>query len=77
MDHAIHTLSELFRQLGLASDAQSIAGFIARHRPLTSAIALPDAPFWKPAQQAFLRQQIAADADWSAWVDDLDVRLRQ
>lgn len=76
MDHAIHTLSELFRQLGLASDATSIAEFIARHRPLDSAIALADAPFWNPAQQDFLRQQIAADADWSEWVDDLDVRLR-
>lgn len=76
MDKSTHTLCDLFKQLGLPSDAAEVDAFIASHRPLDSAVKLSDAPFWNPAQRTLLRQQIEADADWAAWVDGLDARLR-
>lgn len=60
-----HRLQELFDQLGLPSTPDAIDGFITRHRPEALGCALPDAPIWSPAQAAFLREAIAADADWA------------
>ncbi|TXI94666.1 MAG: DUF2789 family protein, partial [Aquabacterium sp.] len=34
MDSAVHTLSELFRQLGLPDTRADVSRFIAIHRPL-------------------------------------------
>ena len=33
------------------------------------------APFWTPAQAAFLSQSMAQDSDWTTVVDGLAVRL--
>lgn len=71
-----HALTELFLQLGLPRDADAIDGFIARHRPLAARVALADAPFWTPSQSAFLREEIARDADWAELIDRLSVMLR-
>lgn len=60
-----HRLQELFDQLGLPSAPEAIDAFISRHRPSALGCALPDAPVWTPAQAAFLREAIAADADWA------------
>ena len=60
-----HPLRELFQQLGLPAEPQAIDNFIARHRPESAGCALADAPVWSPAQAAFLRESIAADADWA------------
>jgi hypothetical protein len=60
-----HALQELFDQLGLPSSPEAIDRFITRHRPASLGCALPDAPVWTPAQAAFLREAIAADADWA------------
>ena len=76
MDQPIHRFSELFAQLGLASDDQAIAQFLAAHRPLADEIALADAPFWTAAQAAFLREELLEDADWAEMVDQLNVALR-
>lgn len=76
MDQPIHRFSELFAQLGLASDAQAIGQFLAAHRPLADGIALADAPFWTAAQAAFLREELLEDADWAEMVDQLNVALR-
>lgn len=76
MEHPVHTLSDLFRQLGLASDAAAIETFIARHQPLPARTALSEADFWNDSQRAFLQESVAADADWAEQVDELDVRLR-
>ncbi len=76
MEHSFHPLSELFAQLGLASDAQSIEAFLAEHRPLRHDIPLPEAPFWSEAQRQFLREAIELDADWAEAVDHLDAMLR-
>ncbi|MFZ2293836.1 MAG: DUF2789 domain-containing protein [Polaromonas sp.] len=77
MDNSIHRFSELFAQLGLPADAQSIGQFIATHAPLASDIDLPDAKFWTPAQAEFLKEEKLEDADWAELVDQLNLALRQ
>jgi hypothetical protein len=76
MDQPNHPFHELFAQLGLPCDAAGIAGFLKTHRPLAGHIALPDAPFWTPAQAAFLRETLLQDTDWSQRVDQLSQALR-
>lgn len=76
MERPIHTLSDLFRQLGLPDQPQDIEQFIARHRPLVPETALADAPFWQADQATFLREEVAEDADWAELVDLLSALLR-
>lgn len=76
MDANLHTMSNLFSQLGLASGPQEIDAFIAAHRPLANDIALYRAPFWSPAQRDFLKSEIIEDADWAGVIDELNARLR-
>ncbi len=76
MESYIHSIKNLFEQLGLASDSQAIEDFISRHKPLPKKIALHDAEFWTPSQAAFLLQAVEEDADWSIIVDNLDNLLR-
>ena len=68
-------LVELFEQLGLPADEPAIDAFVARHRPLPAGQALCDAAFWTSSQAQFLREAIVQDADWSAPVEALAVRL--
>lgn len=76
MESQIHSLANLFAQLGLPTEPGAIEAFIATHSPLPDAIPLADATFWTPAQAAFLKAEIAEDADWSAVVDSLNLQLR-
>lgn len=75
MDTDIHTLADLFRQLGLADDKAAIESFIQKHRPLPGDVALADAPFWSESQAQFLREEKDDDADWAELIDALAVRL--
>ena len=77
MDPSVHSLAQLFAQLGLPHDTASIDAFIGKHAPLPGHVALSDAPFWSPAQSAFLCSELARDADWAEVVDALNVALRQ
>ncbi|SFR44171.1 Protein of unknown function [Marinobacter daqiaonensis] len=76
MEQPNHTLSELFKQLGLPDDNDSIEAFIEEHRPLPESTTLPDAPFWNESQKHFLREEWQEDADWAEMVDTLNNRLR-
>lgn len=76
MEKSVHPLSDLFAQLGLASEPEAIAAFIRTHAPLPEHIRLADAPFWNPAQASFLRDEINEDADWAEVVDQLNAALR-
>jgi formyltetrahydrofolate hydrolase len=76
MEAHLHTLSNLFDQLGLASSPAEIQAFIATHKHLNAAVALCEAPFWTESQAKFLRDQIKQDADWAGVVDKLDASLR-
>jgi len=76
MEHSFHSFSELFKQLGLGSNNQEIEDFLREHVPLPTEVLLSDAPFWSPAQAAFLREARESDSDWSEVVDALNVALR-
>ena len=76
MEHPFHSFSELFKQLGLGSSDEEIEGFLREHMPLPTRMLLSDAPFWSPAQAAFLREAREFDSDWSEVVDALNVVLR-
>jgi hypothetical protein len=75
MESNLHTMSNLFAQLGLSADAAAIEDFIASHRPLGNDIALYRAPFWTAGQRNFLKEEIIGDADWAGVIDELNVRL--
>lgn len=75
MDQHFHPLSQLFDQLGLASDPCSIDQFIASHR-LPADVPLSRAAFWDPSQASFLRESYQQDADWVEAIDQLNQRLR-
>ncbi|PKO37418.1 MAG: DUF2789 domain-containing protein [Betaproteobacteria bacterium HGW-Betaproteobacteria-6] len=76
MQAQLHTMSNLFAQLGLPSEEAGVESFIAAHRPLENEIPLYRAPFWSDAQRTFLKEEIIEDADWSAVIDELNGRLR-
>lgn len=76
MELPVHSMNNLFAQLGLPSDEAAIERFIATHRPLPEGVPLPAAPFWTPSQAAFLREELGEDADWAELVDALSLRLR-
>ena len=75
MEATIHTLNNLFAQLGLPSDEDSITTFIKNHSHLASDIMLSEATFWTPTQAAFLREEILKDADWAEVIDQLNASL--
>lgn len=75
MENQRHTMSNLFAQLGLPSEAAAVDQFIAAHRPLEQGIALYRAPFWSASQRAFLKEEIIEDADWAGVIDELNARL--
>ena len=75
MQPPLPTMHDLFAQLGLPNDEDAVQEFVARHRPLPQNMALPDAPFWTPAQAQFLREQWQRDAEWAEVVDQLNVSL--
>jgi hypothetical protein len=73
----IHTMTNLFAQLGLPSGAPDIQAFIKSHQPLADHIKLNDAPFWNTAQAEFLREEVLDDSDWAGVIDELNSALRQ
>jgi hypothetical protein len=75
MESPVHSMRNLFAQLGLPSDQASIDQFITTHSPLPEGMKLADAPFWTPAQASFLREEILEDADWAEIVDQLNACL--
>ena len=75
MDTNLHTMGNLFAQLGLPASPAAIEEFIGRHRPLGNEVALYRASFWSDAQRAFLKEEIIEDADWAGVIDELNSRL--
>jgi len=74
MDETPKTLENLFSQLGLKSDEQSIETFIADH-PLAEGVELFEAPFWSPSQASFLKEKLLEAGPWALVVDELNARL--
>ncbi len=75
MEASIHTLGNLFAQLGLPSDELAIESFIRTHSHLATNVLLSEASFWTAAQASFLREEILNDADWAEVIDQLNARL--
>lgn len=76
METPIHSLGDLFLQLGLDADPAAIDAFVALHRPLSDRVLLADAPFWDASQARLLREELAKDGDWSGVIDCLNTLLR-
>lgn len=77
MEAHIHDLTSLFDQLGLPSEPAAIDRFIAGHRPLPPGVLTHEAPFWTPAQAAFLQESMLQDSDWAEIVDTLNEELHK
>jgi hypothetical protein len=75
MNHVHHNLEDLFAQLGLKNDADSIEHFISLHRPMPNEIALYRAPIWTSAQRTFLKEELIGDGEWALAIDELNRRL--
>lgn len=74
MDTLMHTMPNLFLQLGLNNDEQAISDFI-RHNQLFDNEPLQNAHIWTPAQAAFIEECLAEDSDWAEVVEQLNVLL--
>jgi hypothetical protein len=68
-------MSSLFDQLGVVSDEQSIARFIASKAPLDGDVQLHEATFWSASQAQFLREGTLEDAEWVVIIDALNSEL--
>ena len=75
MEAHIHSMANLFAQLGLSTDPMDIENFIVAQGPLSRGTTVESAPFWTEAQKAFLKEEIIWDADWAGVVDELNSRL--
>ncbi|MCH1928851.1 DUF2789 domain-containing protein [Shewanella sp. A25] len=76
MDTTPVDLSHLFEQLGLDNQPQAMSTFIASHK-LSAQTHLSDAPFWSAAQKSFIVEALAADAEWTELIEQLDTQLRK
>lgn len=76
MDTSLHTMENLFLQLGLDNSEAAIEHFIKQHA-LPVGIKLEDAYFWSASQAAFITECLSQDSDWAEVVDQLNVQLRQ
>lgn len=76
MNSSNPTMSDLFGQLGLANDEQSIDRFCEQNQGLSDQVRLEHAPFWNSAQASFLASAWDEDAEWAELIDQLNARLR-
>jgi hypothetical protein len=74
MDTSQHDFAGLFAQLGLPNEPAAMRAFVAAHA-LPAGQALAEAPFWSPAQSAFLAEALADDGDWAEVIDALALLL--
>ena len=72
-----HTdISDLFAQLGLSTDQQSITEFVQKNAGLPAEVKIENAPFWTKPQADFLRSALVQDSDWAEVIDQLNIMLR-
>jgi hypothetical protein len=70
-------MSNLFAQLGEATDEVGMANFIKLHGSLPGGTRLHEATFWSTSQASFLRDALVLDAAWAPVVDELNAKLHQ
>lgn len=76
MDTSMHTMENLFLQLGLDNSEHAITEFINRHR-LAKETPLQQASFWSTSQAQFIKECLELDSDWAEVVDQLNVQLHE
>lgn len=76
MDTSMHTLENLFLQLGLDNSDHAIAEFISQHK-LDKETRLDQASFWSTSQAQFIKECLDLDSDWAEVVDQLNVQLHE
>ncbi len=75
MDSHVHTMSDLFAQLGLPDQPEQIDHFIESEGPLDPNTHVADADLWSESQAAFLKEALQNDSDWAELVDQLNMDL--
>ena len=75
MDTSLHNINNLFLQLGLPDDDDSIDSFIRAHHHMDKNTRIDQASFWTTAQANFLSEAYHDDSDWVEVVDHLNVQL--
>jgi hypothetical protein len=76
MEHNHTDMSDLFAQLGLSSDEQSIAEFTQNNGGLPAEVKLENADIWTKQQADFLRSALVEDSEWAELIDQLNIMLR-
>ncbi len=76
MEKYVHTMNDLFAQLGLPDTDNEIENFIHMHRPISANLSLEKAPFWNSGQAQFIHEALYEDSDWVELVEQLNSRLR-
>lgn len=71
------SFTDLFDQLGLESDPDSIKRFIRQHAPLDDGLHIYEAPFWTAQQAMLLKEKLNCDDDWAIVVDQLNGALHE
>ncbi|MBL4638486.1 MAG: DUF2789 domain-containing protein [Proteobacteria bacterium] len=74
MDTSMHTMENLFLQLGLSNTETDIDEFIATHH-IQANESIAQAHFWTAAQAAFIQECLTEDSDWAEVVDHLNAQL--
>ena len=75
MEKPLHSVRELFKQLGLPADVEAIERFLAEKTPLLPGTLLANASFWTADQRIFLEEEWLRDADWVSTIDLLNTLL--
>lgn len=75
MERTLHSMSNLFAQLGRPNDDAAIALFIETHAPLPNETRLHEAVFWTSAEAVFLAEAVSNDADWADVAENLNSLL--
>ncbi len=76
MGTSVHTMNELFDQLGLPSHDQQIYKFIEQHKPVADSKKIYEMEFFSDYQRTFLKEAKEED-DWAELTDTLDSLLRR
>jgi len=76
MDTNLHTLPNLFLQLGLSDKPEDMESFINSHS-LADGVEIENAGFWTDGQAQFLKESRDFDGAWAESVDELSTLLNQ
>ena len=74
MDTSMHTMENLFLQLGLSNTETDIDEFIATHH-IHANESIVQAHFWTAVQAEFIQECLTEDSDWAEVVDHLNTQL--